>query len=170
MTRALVVCVGNRLIGDDAVGPIVFDALLKSILSPSVRLCLLETRGIAVLDEFAAEDLLIVIDAVRFGAEAGTIHRMSREDLQAAARMPVTSHDIALADALSVCALLYPERMPKEVRFIGVEGENFNILGAPLSDAIEKAVPIVVEEVLGLLAVSDEVIDATRVHRQLLHL
>jgi hydrogenase maturation protease len=151
MTTVLVVCVGNRLIGDDAVGPIVFDALSKSTLPSSVRLCLLETRGIEVLDELAGEDLLIVIDAVRFSAPPGTIHRMSGDDLRVASRMPVTSHDIALVDALSVCALLYPERMPKEVRFIGIEGERFSILGEPLSEAVEKAVPVVVEEIIGAI-------------------
>ncbi len=155
MSRSLVVCVGNRLIGDDAAGPVVFDALSESSLPDSVRLCLRETRGIQLLDELAAEDRLIVVDAVRLGAAAGTVHRLNLEELHAAARMPVTSHDIALADALDVGARIYPERMPREVLFLGIEGESFSVLGAPLSPAVEKAIPTVVADVTALICPSN---------------
>ncbi len=147
MKKPLVVCVGNRLVGDDAAGPHVFDALTQTNLSDLATLCLLETRGIGLLDELQGQDLLIVVDAVQLGAVPGTLHILRGDALREVGRMPVTSHDIALNEALSVCALLYPERMPGAVLFIGIEGANFNILGASLSREVRAAIPRVVEEI-----------------------
>ena len=145
MTSVLVVCVGNRLVGDDGVGPAVFDALTDFPLPENVSLTLLETRGIGLLDELDGQSLLAVVDAVRFGTPPGTLHVLNGEELASAARMPVTSHDIALTEALAVGERLFPERMPSEVIFIGVEGKEFSLLGASLSPEVEAAVPRVIE-------------------------
>ena len=145
MTSVLVVCIGNRLVGDDGVGPAVFDVLADARLPENVSLMLLETRGIGLLDELDGQSLLAVVDAVRFGTPPGTLHVLNREELSAAVRMPVTSHDIALTEALAVGERLFPERMPSDVLFIGVEGKEFSLLGAPLSPEVAAAVPRVVE-------------------------
>lgn len=160
MNRALVVCIGNRLVGDDGFGPQVFDALARESLPPHVHVRLLETRGIALLDELDGPDLLIVVDAVQLGAAPGTLHVLESETLRDVARMPVTSHDIALNEALAVCGVLYPERLPSNVLFIGVEGCDFSLLGAPLSPAVARTIPSVVQKIqtacLGVAALSSD--------------
>lgn len=151
MTTALVVCIGNRLVGDDGAGPAVYDVLEKETLPEDVGLELLETRGIALLDDLSAQERLLVVDAVQLGTPPGTLHILNQDTLRDAARMPVTSHDIALTETLAVCAVLYPERMPKEVLFIGIQGRDFNLLGGPLCDEVAQAIPEVVSIILKTL-------------------
>ncbi len=146
--RVLVVSIGNRLVGDDAVGPVVHDALAETPLPDGVVLKLLGVGGIALLDELDGQEHLIVVDAVRWGTPAGSIHVTSGNPARDNVGMPVTSHDISLNDALVIGEKLYPEKMPKEILFVGIEGRDFDELGSPLSPPVEAAVPKVVDIVL----------------------
>ena len=145
--RVLVVCIGNRLVGDDGVGPHVFDVLERDGVPDSVSLRLHETRGIALLDDLAGQDLLIAVDAVQLGKPPGTLHIRRGDRLGTGRRMPVTSHDVSLFETLAVCEVLYPEKLPASVLLIGVEGRDFNQLGASLSSAVRNAIPAVVRAV-----------------------
>jgi hydrogenase maturation protease len=148
MTRALVVCIGNALAADDAVGPRVHAELLGRTLPEHVALKLLGLGGIALLDELGGEETLVVVDAVRFGAAPGTLHVVDGAALGEACGMPVTSHDIGLGEVLAVGTRLFPERMPKKILLVGIEGACFDQLGAPLTREVEAALPAAVEAVL----------------------
>ena len=149
--RVHIVSIGNRLVGDDAVGPIVHDALAKRTLPADVQLTLLGVGGIAMLDELHRPEHLIVIDAVRWGTPAGTVHVTDDHSLRNVNGMPVTSHDIGIEDVLRVGEKLFPEKMPQKTTFIGVEGRDFDELGTALSASVAASVPKVVEIVLSLI-------------------
>lgn len=148
INRSLVVCIGNALAADDAVGPRVFDALHSKDLPKEVRVVLLGTQGIALLDELRGENLLVVVDAVRFGGPAGTLYLKDQAALKPAGGMPVTSHDIGLSEVLEVGKQLYPEKMPGKTVLVGIEGACFDALGAPLSPAVEAALGPAVDAVV----------------------
>ena len=148
MKNTLVVCIGNRLVGDDAVGPVIYDKLKEMDLSQGAELKLLGVGGIALLDFLDGQDRLIVVDAVRFGAPSGTLHLFSGETLRTYQGMPVTSHDISLRETIAVGETLYPEKMPMELVFLGIEGESFDELGSPLSPSVAAVVNRAVETVL----------------------
>ena len=149
--RVLIVSIGNRLVGDDAVGPIVHDELTRRALPEDVELKLLGVGGVAILDELTGQDHMVVVDAVRWGTPAGSIHVTEEGPIKDTNGMPVTSHDIGLKDVLAVGDQLFPERMPKKTTFIGIEGQDFDELGSPLSEAVSASVPKVVALVLSLL-------------------
>lgn len=136
---SLIVCIGNDLVADDGAGPAVFDALSRMSLPPSVRLVNLGLGGIALLDELDGEDSLVVVDAVMLGDPAGTVHVIDWDALPEAGQA-VTAHGIGVREALAVGCRLFPERMPKSVGLVGIEGRCFDGLGEPLSPEVAGAV------------------------------
>ncbi len=138
--RSLVVCVGNDLVADDAAGPAVYAALFAQGLPAWASLRLLGVGGLALLDELQGEDLLVAVDAVQLGAPAGTVHVFEFDELPKAGPA-VTSHGIGLREAIEVGRRLYPERMPRRVALVGIEGRCFDGLGEPMSPEVAAAIP-----------------------------
>jgi len=148
VSRALVICIGNELIADDAFGRAVFQKLGGRIKNKDVRLCFLSTGGLQILDELQSEDLLVVVDAVSFGAPAGTLHIIDWSNLNDAGGAPVTSHDVGIKEVLGICKVLYPEKMPAKAMLYGVEAQCLNELGLPMTKPVEDAVGKTVEAIL----------------------
>lgn len=142
-TRALVVCIGNELVADDAVGYAVFNALSEAGLPDAVRLEYCAVGGVAMLELLSGRDqLLIVVDAVQFGAPHGTVHLWSWDQLPAAGDgNAVSAHGIGLKDTIAIGRTLYPERMPPRILLVGVEGRCFDLLGEPMTPPVAAAVP-----------------------------
>lgn len=138
-SRALIACVGNDLVADDGAGCAVYDLLEASSLPDGIRLLRVGVMGVALLDELEGEDLLVVVDAVQLGGAAGTLHVLEWEDLPAAGQA-VTGHGIGVREVLQVGRLLYPDRMPRRVVLVGIEGLCFDGLGEPLTEAVAAAV------------------------------
>jgi len=151
MDRALITCIGNSLIADDALGWAVYQQLLGKGLPETVRIEFLELGGIRLLDIFDKEDLLIVVDAVKFGAEPGTLHVVNWQDLPEAEGLPVTSHDIGLREAIHIGGVLFPEKMPSNIVLVGVEGECFDQCGVEMTPRVGEAVKEALDCVVGLL-------------------
>jgi len=149
--RALVVCIGNSLVADDAVGGEVHRALAAIALPPGVTLRWLATGGMNLVDELAGEDLLIVVDAVQFGTTPGTVHVRRWTELPAPDGA-VSAHGIGVREAVDVIRLLFPERAPRDALLVGIEGRQFDRLGEPLSPQVADAIPRAVAQVLALLA------------------
>lgn len=147
MRRSLIVCIGNDLVADDAVGHALYHLLTAAELDNDVRLCLLGVGGLAVIDELDGEDLLIVVDAVQLGAVPGAVHVLGWDQIPASEMRPVSGHGIGVREALQVCKRLYPEKAPTEIYLVGVEGVCFNKVGAGLSPAVKKALPFAVEAI-----------------------
>jgi hydrogenase maturation protease len=150
MKRVLAVCIGNSLVADDAFGSAVFEKLTQENLPANIRLVHLELGGLHLFDMIQGEDLLLVIDAVRFGAPTGTLHLSAWHDLPPADGPPVTSHDIGLRETIEIGYILYPEQMPARTILIGVEGSDFHSVGAPMTPAVAQAAPAAVAAVLRL--------------------
>lgn len=149
-SSSLVVCVGNALVADDAAGPAVHEALLALGLPAATSLRLLGVGGLALLDELGGEELLVAVDAVHLGAPPGTVHEMDFDALPKAGPA-VTSHGIGLREAIEVGRRLYPERMPRRVVLVGIEGRCFDGLGEPMSPAVAAAIPAAAERVRELV-------------------
>jgi hydrogenase maturation protease len=149
---ALIVCIGNDLAADDGAGPAVFRALEKKTLPAKSRLRLLGVGGMDLLEEFSGEDLLIVVDAVQFGEMPGTIHSLDWDRIPTLGQRPVSGHGIGIREAIEVGRRLYPEKTPKHVHLIGIEGKCFNALGAGLSVEVTDALDTAVTKILSLVA------------------
>lgn len=149
--QSLIICIGNDLVADDGVGSKVYQQLLKQELPASVRLLFLGLGGLDLIEQMQGEENLIVVDAVQFGVDAGTVHNIAWKDLPHMENRPVSGHGIGVREALDICRHLYPEKMPKSCSLIGIEGTCFNELGNSLSPDVASAIPQAIKEIEQLL-------------------
>jgi len=147
--RCLVLGIGNRLLQDDAAGPLVMDSLAALDL-PGVRLLDGGTMGLSLLPEIEACEVLIVVDAARLQAEPGTVQVFENEamDAQAMGRKQ-TVHEVALADLLGAAAL--QGLLPASRALVAVEPAS-TALGLAPTPAVQAALPQMVAQVQGLLS------------------
>ncbi len=136
----LVACIGNSLVADDAVGPAVYERLAAGSLPAGVRVALLGVGGLSLLDTLHGERVLLVVDAVRFGAPPGTIHVMDWENIPGAPGLPVTAHGIGVREAIEIGKLIGDRRVPDKVTLVGVEGRRFDGIGEPMAPEVAAAV------------------------------
>lgn len=155
---ALVVCIGNSLAGDDAVGPIVFNRLVDESLPPRTQLVSLGLGGLSLLEYFRAQSVAIIVDAVQLGGDAGRIHVLEADSIPQAKAQAVSLHGIGLRETLNIAKSLYPETLPARIVLIGVEGRSFTELGVPPCYEVQTAVESVVDEIKQQLANSTYVV------------
>jgi hydrogenase maturation protease len=134
----LVIGVGNGLRGDDAAGLEVVRRLGALDCSGRIRVWGHEGEGLGLLSLWEGADAVVLVDTVRSGAPAGTIHRIdaTSEPLPSAVRHS-TSHAVGPADAIELGRALGV--LPTRVVVYGVEGVNFTT-GAELSDDVAEAI------------------------------
>jgi hydrogenase maturation protease len=137
--RTIIICIGNELIADDAVGFEVYNRLGKC----SVRLEFCGVGGIDILPMLQGETDLFVVDAVQFGAEPGTIHVIPWDSLPHSSSA-ISAHGLGLRETIEIGTILYPEEMPERITLIGIEGRCFNrtreFMSIEVQNAIDTAV------------------------------
>lgn len=153
VSTTLVVCIGNELVADDAVGYEVFRRLGDIGVSPAIRLAFLGVGGIALLDQLQGdEEALIVVDAVQFGAPAGTVHRLSWDRVPANGNSAISAHGIGLKEAIEVGRIVSPEKIPATITLIGIEGRCFNLTREHMTPAVAAAVPVAVSAIQEIIS------------------
>ncbi len=135
----LVVGVGSPDAGDDAVGPLVVDAVGRLGLDGVEVLAHEDPTGLPLL--WRGHARVIVVDAVRSGAPAGTL--VGLDAVQPGAEPPPSgraagTHDFGLATAIGLSRAL--GTLPERLDIVGVEGIAFTP-GDPLTPAVAAAIP-----------------------------
>lgn len=136
-SAALVIGVGNRDRGDDAIGPLVLDSL-RGRLDPAVRLIEHRGEGLRLLTLWENAATVVLVDAVVSGAPPGTVHRFELTD----APLPVSlsgrsTHALGIAETVELGRRL--GALPTRLHFVGVEGATFTP-GAPADPRVSAAV------------------------------
>jgi hydrogenase maturation protease len=140
----LVIGVGNGDRGDDGAG-----------IELARRLCARHVEGVRVrecrgdaadlVSIWEGENQVIVVDAARSGARAGTIHR--REAHRDPLPVPLgdaSSHAWGLAQAIEIARAL--GRLPARVVVYGIEGRDF-AHGRAITPAVRRAIERVEQRV-----------------------
>jgi hydrogenase maturation protease len=142
----LVVGVGNVLRGDDGAGP----AVARRLRERGVAARELTGEGVGLVALFEDAPAVVLVDCVRSGAAPGTVHRFDVSDaaLPAGLRGSSSTHAVGAAEAIELARVL--GRLPARLIVYGIEGARFDA-GAPLSDAVARAVDAVVDRVAGEL-------------------
>jgi hydrogenase 3 maturation protease len=134
----MVVGIGNRDGGDDAVGPYVIDQLRKQ-----------KTRDIEILDVGIAPenytdvmkkknpDLLLLIDAIDMGLAPGDIRKVDRDQI---GEMHVSTHGIPLSVVMK-----YLEAFISQVLLIGIQPQRMQ---GPMSDIVRLKADFIIEQIL----------------------
>lgn len=150
--KIAVMCVGNRLMLDDGVGPAVYDAVCEGYVLPdNVDLMDLGCLTHAMINAVRDYDLIITVDAVDGTDEpAGTVFRYEPSDL---ARRPAGSqslHDLKLSDLFDAAMLLGYE---SRGLCLGMQVENASPseVTVGLTPAVFEALPRLVETLIAEL-------------------
>ena len=149
---ALVLGIGNLLLGDEGVGiRVVENFTARYLLPPEVEALDGGTMGMALLPYLAGRRLLLLVDAVRTGAPPATVVQMEVVHPLAFFREKISPHQIGIAEVLSVAALT--NELPGRIVVIGVVPKEMDT-GLDLSPEIAAKVGIMADMVAAELGVA----------------
>ncbi|MGE0521022.1 MAG: hydrogenase maturation protease [Candidatus Binatia bacterium] len=103
--------------GDDRIG-LVVAAKLRTVPLRGVEVVLADRPGIGLMDALADAGAVILIDAVRAPAPAGSVYDLDLEAVSDAPVAPVSSHSVGVAETLALARAL--GRLPPRGRLIGI--------------------------------------------------
>ncbi|MGE0416437.1 MAG: hydrogenase maturation protease [Acetobacteraceae bacterium] len=142
----VIVGLGNRDRGDDGVGPAVADRLAGT-LPPHVRVIRMNGDALALIDTWADTEAAIVVDAAVSGAKPGHVLRIDAVADELPTHLALSStHSFGLVDAIALARVL--DRLPPALVIYAIEAATFDA-GTPITDAVSRAVPMVVERIKG---------------------
>ena len=133
----LVIGVGNAYRRDDAAGLVAARRLCEAARA-DVLLREASGEGTALMAAWEEAEAVILIDAVRSGAPAGTIYRLdARAEAVPQAWFRYSTHAFSVAEAIALARAL--NRLPPRLIVFAIEGKHFDA-GASLSPEVERAV------------------------------
>lgn len=140
----LVIGVGNKYRGDDAVGLVV----ARRIESLHLRDTIVSEEsgeGANLIEVWKSAGTVIVVDAISSGSEPGTIHRFVADSQRIPSKFfHYSSHSFGLAEAIELARSLY--QLPQHLVVYGIEGAKFEA-GIGLSFEVERAAEEVVSRI-----------------------
>jgi hydrogenase maturation protease len=151
MTRAkptLVVALGNRLMGDDAIACDVADRLAADqVISADVELIVGENDLLRIGDRLAEKERLIILDAAQDGAAPGTV---SLEDGLHLSACPCNrqAHTISPVETLELLRAV--GQLPADVKLLTISVGSVRVSNG-LSPALERALPNITNRVARLI-------------------
>lgn len=139
-TPAVVLALGNPLMGDDGLGATVLERLRAWDWGPDVALVDGETWGLRLLPLVEDADRLLVVDAIDIGAPPGTLVSLDAGELPHRLNTALSPHQVGLQHVLALAELrgAYPARLAA----IGAQPERV-VFGEPLSPAVARTVDAV---------------------------
>jgi len=140
--KYVIACLGNSLMGDDGVGIVVAGELVRrghEVIACGSDLSPVMTRAEQV-------DLLIIVDAVDWSAEPGSILVAKLDDVEE--RYVRASHSLRVSEVVELMRRAFGR--PLEVYIVGVQPERVEP-STRLSPSVERAVSGVVAKVEELL-------------------
>jgi hydrogenase 3 maturation protease len=122
--KSLVMCIGNREGGDDAVGPYIADKLSDVF---NVIDCGTSPENYTGVVKKKNPENLIIIDAVEMGLQPGSIRIIPRDKIGV---MTISTHGIPISLIIE-----YLEQSVKKVIFIGIQPEK---MSGQMSEVVRK--------------------------------
>ena len=138
----LVIGVGNRDRGDDAVGPIVCD-LLAAAGSPTIETLVFEGSVVDLPIHWSATDRVVIVDAAAPAGEPGRITQVDASSDRLVAPTTVSTHSVDVGAAVELARAI--GRMPAELIIIGIEGSTFEF-GAVLTPEVRRSAERITEQ------------------------
>jgi hydrogenase maturation protease len=147
--RVLVLGLGNDILTDDAVGLHIAAAVRTRLAGVTdVEVKATTEMGLALLDEIAGHDCLVLVDSVQTGrVPAGHIHEMDPGEFTGV--LTTVPHFLGIRETL-VLGNLLGLPMPADVKIVAVEVEDPFTLGTALTQAVAGAVDAAAARVTAL--------------------
>lgn len=135
MPALTVIGVGNRLRGDDAVGPLLIDELARQD-ELDIELIDAGSDTLGVLEYLDGRDSVIIVDACQMGRDPGDVVMFDPEEASLVLDQEQLSlHGLGLAEALRMAESL--EMLPQQLKIIGIQPLSIQLNGA-ISTPVKK--------------------------------
>ncbi|MCD4650793.1 MAG: hydrogenase maturation protease [Candidatus Cloacimonetes bacterium] len=146
--NTLVLGLGNPILSDDGVGIFVVREVQK--LVPEAHISETVASGFRVVDEMVGFQRLILVDSIITGkAPPGTIHRLTREQLEGTLHYN-NPHDVGLFEAIKIMES-HNQPLPEEMIFLAIEILDCDTFSEECTPLVKAAITKAVEAVLELL-------------------
>jgi hydrogenase maturation protease len=143
-----VLCLGNELLGDDALGCVVADQL-RPFAAEAVEILSTPESGFHLLDCVLDVRRLVVVDAVQTGnAPPGTIYKFRDTELPL---LPGGSpHYVGLCESLALARKL-GLHVAEDVTILAVEVADCLTIGAGMSPQVRSAMPALLRMICDMM-------------------
>lgn len=131
--KILILGVGNRLRGDDAIGCLITDEL-KSINGLMVIDCGSAPENFIDKVCSSAPNEIIIVDACNFGAEPGKSQLFEEQQIKKISSQLLSTHTLPL----SLTVAMIKKQIPCKIQLLGVQPERIDF-GEGLSPNLKKA-------------------------------
>lgn len=143
MNKKLLVCgIGNPMLKDDRAGIEVAERIAASDLEIDTEIIF--GVGFEVNDKIMGYEDVIIVDAAKLGKEPGTITQAGVEDIFSDHQL-ASSHAVTLGSTLKVGYELFGEDMPRALRILLIEAEDYYEFTRDCSPSVDKAIEEAVE-------------------------
>lgn len=154
--RTLVLGLGNPVLSDDGVGWRVVEALEDELAAhPEIDVRKSCRGGIGLMEELLGYDRALIVDAIRSGEAAGTVHLLHPHDLPT--RHSASAHDASLATALEL-GRRAGGRLPTDgdILLVAVEADDVHTFSERCTHAVSAAIPVAALAVKRALSLADD--------------
>jgi hydrogenase maturation protease len=133
-----VIGIGQALRGDDAAGPEAVrlwqQTFPETAASDCLRIQHADMPGPELIDLLANADAVLLVDAVQSGAEPGTLHLVTPQQVTPLNTANGVSYSWGVAETLALARELQYS-LPQQIMILGIEAASFQ-MGTPLSKAV----------------------------------
>jgi hydrogenase maturation protease len=133
--RHVLIGVGHRDRGDDAVGPSVCDLVREEQL-PGVTVTMLEGSVVDLPTRWTSTDRVTIVDAAAPAGKPGRVTMVDALTERLTSPGNISTHSVDVGAAIELARAL--DRLPAELTIIGIEGASFDF-GAPLTRSVQRA-------------------------------
>ena len=147
MKPILVLCLGNDILSDDAIGPTVANRF-KTVYTEikEVEVLFAPVAGFNLLDLLHNRESVLIVDSIITGkVDTGTIHFFAADNLTPSNGL-INSHQINLPTALQLGKIL-GYSMPNKIDILAIEVKNITTISEQLTPKVAKAVDKVIERI-----------------------
>ena len=127
MHTTLLMCIGNRDGGDDAIGPYIADRMKNETKDDMIIDCGTTPENYTAIVKQKKPDILLLIDAAEMNLSPGTIRTIPKEKI---GTMHISTHGIPLS-----LLVTYLEKEVPTIIMIGIQPQR---MSGPISNNVKK--------------------------------
>ncbi len=148
--EVVVLGLGNILMEDEGVGVHAANHLLEHYhFEPEIEIVDGGTSGLDLLPFFGPEKSILIIDAVNFDMEPGTVGKLEDDAILAQLDPKISLHHLGLSDLISVAELL--DKKAKRMTLLGIQPKSMENLDLEMTPTIKGVFDKVIENALHIL-------------------
>jgi hydrogenase maturation protease len=142
VARVQVIGVGSPY-GDDRLGWATAEMVQRALDPEAVKVSICDRPGALLLSEWQEGQRLVLVDAMRSGAQPGSLHRIAACDI-GEATSAASSHGFGVAEALALARVLGRDLSQATVFGVEMSPQQADDV---LSDPVRRALPALVEQI-----------------------